>query len=110
MFKQKVYENVWHFPKQLCKSRELDGEQKFIISVTLQYLNAGVPEKANSSTLPETLGLSEDAFATAMKGLEEKGLASLKEGQVILNHLELIRGGLLSVKNYANFDDVVQSK
>lgn len=94
-------------PKEIAKNTDLTSDQKLLISIGLQYHNAGVPEKFNSENVQKSIGMSATVFQNTVDGLISKQLVSYgKNGELVLNHAELILKKFLEASNYKDFKSI----
>ena len=92
--------NTWYMPKSLAKSKNLSFREKFVVTIALQYLNSGYPEKATEEAIEEASGMNKRTFNAAIRMLSEKDIAHFENNIVNLNHAKLIEEKLLSINNY----------
>lgn len=95
--------NFWNMPKSLMKSENISADGKLILTVALQYFNAGYPEKLTIQQLCTVIGIDEDMADTYISELLSKGLLKQNSEFVELNHIELIKNKLFDPSNYKEF-------
>ena len=96
--------NFWNVPKILLKNSNVSADEKLILSVALQYFNAGFPEKLTIQQLCTVIGIDEAMADTYVTELLSKGLLKQNSEFVELNHIELIKNKLFEPSNYKEFD------
>lgn len=90
----------WSIPKTLARTFDLNANEKLIISLLLQYTNAGC-DNADPSTTKACLGMRTSTFNATVRRLNEKNLLKTEEsGALSLNHTEAILKKYLSLNNY----------
>ena len=96
--------NFWNMPKSLMKCENISAEGKLILTVALQYFNAGFSEKLTIQQLCTVIGIDEAMADTYVTELLSKGLLKQNSDFVELNHIELIKNKLFEPSNYKEFD------
>lgn len=96
--------NFWNVPKSLMRSREVSANGKLILSIALQYFNAGYPEKLTIPQLCNVVGASERRINSRIGKLISKGFIKQNSDFVELNHIELIKNKLFDPTNYKDFE------
>ena len=96
--------NFWNMPKSLMKNENISADGKLILTVALQYFNAGYPEKLTVPQLCKVVGIDEALAYTFIAELLSKGLLKQNSEFVELNHIELIKNKLFDPSNYKEFD------
>lgn len=96
--------NFWNMPKSLMKSENISAEGKLILTVALQYFNAGYHEKLTVPQLCNVVGIDEEMADTYISELLSKGLLKQNSDFIELNHIELIKNKLFDPSNYKEFD------
>ena len=102
--KKLVMANFWNVPKILLKNSNVSADEKLILSVALQYFNAGFPEKLTIQQLCTVIGINEAMADTYIAELLSKGLLKQNSEFIELNHIELIKNKLFDPSNYKEFD------
>ena len=102
--RKNIMANFWNVPKSLMRSREVSANGKLILSIALQYFNAGYPEKLTIPQLCKVVGASERRINSRLGKLIAKGFIKQNSEFVELNHIELIKNKLFDPTNYKNFE------
>lgn len=78
-----------------------------VVTVCLQYFNAGFPDNAKKSNIKEALGFSQKTLDLTIRNLASKNLLANPsnitcgdDSVVLLNHKELIDQKILVMQNY----------
>lgn len=86
------------------RSKKLSANGKLILTVALQYFNAGYPEKLTIPQLCKIVGASEKSINSRLWKLISKGFIKQNSEFVELNHIELIKNKLFDPTNYKDFE------
>ena len=102
--RKNIMTNFWNVPKSLMRSKNISSNGKLILSIALQYFNAGYPEKLTIPQLCKVVGSNERRINSQLGRLIAKGLIKQNNDFVELNHIELIKNKLFDPTNYKYFE------
>lgn len=100
----------YHFPKPLLKSTGFTLAEKALITVALQYYNAGIGNQCTLNVIAKNTGTKIGDIKSAYDSLAKDGFAEMEGDSVVLNYILLFNEGVLEYENFFNPAVALKSK